>query len=120
LGIELDDKSHQKDSVRERDDFVENVYRAANLPLVRIPVKHSYSTSELESLLRQNIDSYNFETPNEPGNVENSGITPHCPKCGNEMVLRTAKNGPNQGEQFWGCPDYPRCRGVRKYQADLA
>ena len=117
LGIELDDKSHQKSKVMERDDFVENVYRAANLPLVRIPVKHSYSTTELESLLRQYIDSNTFENPNQPVIVENSGTTPHCPKCNNEMVLRTAKNGPNQGEQFWGCPDYPRCRGVRKYQA---
>ena len=36
-----------------------------------------------------------------------------CPKCENEMVLRTAKRGPNAGEQFWGCSNYsnyPRCR----------
>jgi hypothetical protein len=117
LGIELDDKSHQRSEVMARDDFVENVYRSAKLPLVRIPVKHSYSTAELESLLRQYISSNDFETPGQPLIIENIEATPHCPKCGNGMVLRTAKNGPNQGEQFWGCPDYPRCRGVRKYQA---
>ncbi|OAH98211.1 nuclease-related domain-containing protein [Methylomonas methanica] len=36
-----------------------------------------------------------------------------CPKCGRPMVLRTAKNGENQGNQFWGCSGFPRCRAVR-------
>lgn len=33
-----------------------------------------------------------------------------CPKCESEMVLRTAKKGPDAGSQFWGCSTYPRCR----------
>ena len=28
------------------------------------------------------------------------------------MVLRTARRGANQGNQFWGCPTFPKCRGV--------
>jgi len=36
-----------------------------------------------------------------------------CPKCGKPMVLRTARNGDNQGNQFWGCSGYPKCRTVR-------
>jgi restriction system protein len=36
-----------------------------------------------------------------------------CPKCGQPMVLRTARNGDNQGNQFWGCSGYPKCRTVR-------
>ncbi|OQK15122.1 nuclease [Methyloprofundus sedimenti] len=36
-----------------------------------------------------------------------------CPKCGEAMVLRTAKRGDNQGKQFWGCSGYPKCREVR-------
>jgi HEAT repeat protein len=43
-------------------------------------------------------------------------LTPTCPRCGNEMVLRTAKRGSNRGNQFWGCPSYPRCRGMRQYE----
>jgi restriction system protein len=38
--------------------------------------------------------------------------TPQCPKCGSSMVLRTAKRGPNAGNQFWGCSTYPKCSGV--------
>ena len=33
-----------------------------------------------------------------------------CPKCENEMVLRTAAKGNSPGSQFWGCSTYPRCR----------
>lgn len=33
-----------------------------------------------------------------------------CPKCGQPMVLRTAKRGANAGCQFLGCSGYPQCR----------
>jgi hypothetical protein len=117
LGIELDDKSHQKTDRLDRDEFVDEVFKTAKLPLVRIPVKHSYSTIELDSLLRQHIATYKADTQSQPVIIEDINIPPHCPKCNNEMVLRTTKRGSNQGEQFWGCPDYPRCRGMRKYKA---
>ncbi|TMC27688.1 MAG: hypothetical protein E6J32_10225 [Chloroflexi bacterium] len=39
---------------------------------------------------------------------------PSCPKCQKPMVWRTAGKGPHKGDQFWGCPDYPRCRGLRQ------
>lgn len=35
-----------------------------------------------------------------------------CPKCGAEMVLRTARRGANAGNQFWGCTNYPKCRAT--------
>ncbi len=34
------------------------------------------------------------------------------------MALRTAKRGPNPGEQFWGCTKFPRCRGTRRRGED--
>jgi four helix bundle suffix protein len=37
---------------------------------------------------------------------------PHCPQCGQPMTLRTAKTGPNAGNQFWGCTGYPECKGT--------
>ena len=33
-----------------------------------------------------------------------------CPKCEDDMVLRTARKGDSAGSQFWGCSTYPRCR----------
>ncbi|WP_010196417.1 NERD domain-containing protein [Psychrobacter sp. PAMC 21119] len=37
---------------------------------------------------------------------------PTCPKCNSEMVERTAKKGLNQGQAFFGCSQFPKCRGV--------
>lgn len=34
-----------------------------------------------------------------------------CPKCGAPMKLKLAKNGPNAGNEFWGCSRWPGCRG---------
>jgi restriction system protein len=33
-----------------------------------------------------------------------------CPKCGEQMILRTAAKGANVGSEFWGCSKYPDCR----------
>lgn len=40
---------------------------------------------------------------------------PVCPVCSSKMVLRTAKKGPNPGEMFWGCTQFPKCKGTRTY-----
>ena len=46
---------------------------------------------------------------------------PSCPKCGRPMVRRTARRGANEGSEFWGCPEFPRCRGtVRDQPTDEA
>jgi hypothetical protein len=34
---------------------------------------------------------------------------PNCPKCGDPMLLRTAKA---TGNQFWGCAKFPKCDGT--------
>lgn len=39
--------------------------------------------------------------------------TPKCPKCEGLMVKRAAKRGALAGEQFWGCANFPKCRGTR-------
>lgn len=41
-------------------------------------------------------------------------LTPNCPKCNTPMVMREARRGPNAGEKFWGCKNYPNCRGIRR------
>lgn len=37
---------------------------------------------------------------------------PECPRCGAAMALRTARQGANAGNTFWGCSTYPKCRGT--------
>ena len=38
---------------------------------------------------------------------------PVCPVCQSTMVKRTAKRGANSGNAFWGCSQYPACKGTR-------
>jgi restriction system protein len=44
--------------------------------------------------------------------VESEGA-PACPVCQSAMVKRTAKRGANSGNAFWGCSQYPGCKGTR-------
>ncbi|WP_201608872.1 NERD domain-containing protein [Psychrobacter immobilis] len=37
---------------------------------------------------------------------------PNCPKCNSEMVKRVAKKSIRQGQTFFGCSRFPKCRGV--------
>ena len=122
VGVELDDKSHRRADRQERDEFVQQVFTAAKLPLVRIPVRPSYAVAELNSLLREQAGLAEKCSPTPPAGQKEQATpqAPECPKCGSVMVLRTARSGANQGEQFWGCPNYPRCRGIVKYQAHKA
>ena len=36
-----------------------------------------------------------------------------CPRCGGELILRTAKKGQNSGNQFYGCSNFPKCRYIK-------
>jgi hypothetical protein len=48
-------------------------------------------------------------------NLSTSTATPHCPIDNALMVKRTAKRGTRAGSWFWGCPNYPKCRGTRAF-----
>ncbi|MGI5935357.1 MAG: NERD domain-containing protein [Oscillospiraceae bacterium] len=39
-----------------------------------------------------------------------------CPKCGAPMILRKAMKGPNAGKEFYGCANFPKCRGIVQIQ----
>ena len=41
-----------------------------------------------------------------------------CPECGSEMILRTAKQGPNAGGRFYVCTRYPECKGKVPIRAE--
>lgn len=43
---------------------------------------------------------------------ERLGETVNCSECGSTLVRRTARRGPNAGNDFWGCSAFPKCRVV--------
>ncbi len=139
LGVELDDRSHRRADRRERDTFVEGVFKAAGLPIARVPARTGYPVEQLGAFLRRQAGMAEASPAPGPEGMGERGAAeavparagmasdraqqaapvqqrpdgaPPCPQCGATMVLRTAARGRNAGGQFWGCPDYPRCRGV--------
>lgn len=48
----------------------------------------------------------------EPEKPQEKPATILCPKCGAPMILRTASKGANQGKQFYGCSNFPKCRKI--------
>jgi len=122
IGIELDDKSHQREDRRARDEFVDQVFHVAGLPLLHVPAKRSYSIGDLAAVLAPylgngalpTVTTASIPVPVTP--TSRSSAAPRCPKCGADMVLRTAKSGANAGNPFWGCPKYPTCRSILPYE----
>lgn len=47
-----------------------------------------------------------------PQATAKAAAQPECPRCGAAMALRTARQGANAGNTFWGCTTYPKCRGT--------
>ena len=123
FGVELDDSSHQRADRIERDEFVDKVFQAANLPLLHIPTQREYTTREITALVAPytkdvvNV-TVNTETekaaPAQPVDFQNqSSRAPVCTKCGIPMVVRTVSQGEHKGKQFYGCQNYPRCREMK-------
>lgn len=75
---------------------------------------------QLHRLLKQarGSSSAKHDAGNMAGQASNTApqaakaTAPSCPRCAQPMVRRTAKRGVNAGQDFWGCSDYPRCRGT--------
>jgi hypothetical protein len=118
LGIELNDRSHQRKDRQERDRLVVNTFAAAELPLVGVKVRSGYAPDELGRFLRHKAGLAGepepalkaAATPEAVSPAQRAG--PACPQCGSAMVLRTARRGGKVGNQFWGCSQYPACKGI--------
>lgn len=56
---------------------------------------------------RRKADRPDRSSPPDPADRP---AAPACRQCGKPMALRTAKQGPGAGSQFWGCSGYPECK----------
>lgn len=110
VAIELDDKSHQQSNRVQRDAFVDEVFKAANLPLLHIPVKNSYAISELTDLIQSQM-----KTNPIIASITSEDYVPICPKCQIPMTLRETKKGNHIGQKFYGCSNFPECKEIKPY-----
>ncbi len=110
LGIELDDVSHRRPERLKRDAFVEQVFAIAKLPLIRVLVQRNYEVNAL----RERLDAVLATIPRRQRSPtpEQDPLAPLCPKCGAVMVRRVAERGERRGKAFYGCSNFPQCKGT--------
>ena len=103
VGIELDDSSHAREDRRVRDAFVQQVFDAAGLALLRFPAQRAYNISEVAAQL----SSFLAEGASPPPLPlsQDTISAPLCPKCSIPLVIRSSSRG-----RFYGCSNYPKCR----------
>lgn len=123
LGIELTDHSQPREERHAQAAFLDSVFTAAGLPLVRLPAQRVYTVSDIKAQIAPYLPAVVpqvIATTTLPLHLLSehpaAPTAPCCPKCGSDMVLRTTDSGPNAGTQFWGCTNYPTCRGLVPYQ----
>lgn len=92
----------------------DNVIELHELPSYLNSYKEQIISIETVEKLSKKMTNYllnsEIDEADHIENVINNRDTPICPKCGKEMVLRTAKKGKSAGSQFWGCRNFPSCK----------
>lgn len=65
-------------------------------------------------VLEQHINESSLTTRDHVRSLrKRHNSTTVCPKCGSQLVERTARRGPHAGTKFLGCENYPSCRFSR-------
>ena len=109
FGIELV-KPISRSETREADQFMEDLFLSAGLPLVHVPSSNRYSETDLAELFKLSLVKVKESKPLRASTGADS--VPMCPVCGRMMVLRIHRSGPDKGKKYYGCMDSPKCNGV--------
>lgn len=97
-----------------KTDLPANVMHRRDLwPYIRSKQEQVLGT-DLVRDIAQKLSAVKAGTLKEPPTLSAVRDDPQCPKCGERMVKRVARKGGNAGGEFWGCPRFPKCRGVRQ------
>jgi len=76
-------------------------------------LKKKHASSGHHPVSRQRSSAARSSSQPSFVSVFNRSPNKTCPRCGETMVLRTAKQGTHSGNQFWGCSAYPKCRMIQ-------
>jgi hypothetical protein len=91
---------------RQSDTFINDLFSTANLPLVHVTVQQTYDIAALAAQFSEAMKKAKEENPL----VRRTDFSPTCRRCGITMVLRIYRSGPNSGQQYYGCLNYPTCQ----------
>ena len=109
IGVELV-RPGSRSETRDADQFMEDLFVSAGLPLVHVPSSERYSQRDVAELFQLAIMKVRDSAPLRAAAKTDS--VPMCPVCGRMMVLRIHRNGLKAGKKYYGCMDSPKCNGV--------
>ena len=109
FGIELV-KPVTRNETRETDQFMDELFLSARLPLVHIQSSEHYSEQDLSELFELAVTKVKETGPLRA--TAKTDSVPMCPVCGKVMVLRIHRSGLEGGKQYYGCVDSPHCPGI--------
>jgi uncharacterized protein DUF2726/GRF zinc finger protein len=109
IGVELV-KPVAKSETREADQFMQDLFLSAGIPLVHIPSSERYVQHDVAELFQLAVLKVKDSAPLRASAKTDS--VPMCPVCGRMMVLRIHRDGPNAGKKYYGCMDSPKCNGM--------
>lgn len=102
----------------EEADTIQNSSHVEDIVHNDMTGNNGSNSKEIEAGSIVNIEKteITIEASTETISAEPSESTPEaiplCPKCNVEMIKRQASRGSNVGQQFWGCPNFPKCREI--------
>ena len=109
--IEYINKANSQFDVMGRND--KELKEAAELWLSKHSIKHSDSIEKYRNAVADIPPSPpEIIKPKKQDECDTQVTKILCPKCGAEMLKRTATKGDNVGKEFYGCSNFPRCRGI--------
>jgi hypothetical protein len=109
IGVDLV-KPIGRGETRDADQFMEDLFLSAGLPLVHVPSSERYTQGDVAQLFQLAIAKVR-ETASLRASAKTDSV-PMCPVCGRMMVLRIRRSGLKAGKKYYGCMDSPRCNGV--------
>jgi hypothetical protein len=108
IGVELV-RTTPEGNVRDTDQFMQELFLAAGLPLIQVPSGDRFEIPELVALFQQALARAKQVEARPAASSQDS--VPMCPVCGKMMVLRTQRGGKAEGRLYYGCIDNPTCPG---------
>lgn len=109
IGVEMV-RPIAKDETRSSDQFMEELFLSAGLPLVQVSSNDHYELSEVVHLFQLAFS----KTKKAEASHDNASAdsAPFCPECGLVMVLRVHREGRQAGKRYYGCMNAPTCDGI--------
>jgi hypothetical protein len=106
LAIELYDHSQAKSTRKQRDPWLDKLFKSAKLPILHLVAQGQYNAKALSVRIAPYMTTVVYQRGSQ---MPEYALAPRCPCCNTAMVKRTVISGDFKGKTYFACQDYPNC-----------